>query len=157
MYHQGYYLFAITNIFVSRPCKKVLDSEAPRMILGSTKLLLGDIWVGAVATRGRQGAPNLKFTKPSAGLSKKVGARFCQTRNRNRLSSIWSTLGQNSTLFRGSLEKMPSEGLQNCPRASPASSQPFLRLLCSFATVQPVSLSLVLMKAARGYGINEPP
>ena len=26
-------------------------------------------------------------------------------------------LGQNSAFFRGTLEKMPAEGLQNCPRA----------------------------------------
>ena len=31
-------------------------------------------------------------------------------------------LGQNSTFFRGILEKMPSEGLQNCPRAKPEGS-----------------------------------
>ena len=33
-------------------------------------------------------------------------------------------LGQDSTFFRGTLEKMQSEGLQNCPRAAERSSRP---------------------------------
>ena len=33
-------------------------------------------------------------------------------------------LGQNSTFFRGTLETMPSKGLQNCPRAAEHSSRP---------------------------------
>ena len=32
------------------------------------------------------------------------------------LSVISATLGQNATFFRGTLEKMPSKDLQNCPR-----------------------------------------
>ena len=34
----------------------------------------------------------------------------------SRLARQESTLGQNATFFRGTLEKMPSKDLQNCPR-----------------------------------------
>ena len=34
-----------------------------------------------------------------------------------RFSDYLGIMGQNSTFFRGTLEKLTSEGLQNCPRA----------------------------------------
>ena len=62
-------------------------------------------------------------------------------------------LGQNSAFFRGTLEKMPAEGLQNCPRAggpravmeargrhlfkSPEEKGGILTLLTSFPTLVP--------------------
>ena len=64
-------------------------------------------------------SPNLRS---SSGQAIRVG--FSARANKMkaiRMESVNLTfpiLGQDSTFFRGTLEKMQSEGLQNCPRAA---------------------------------------